>query len=149
MTSTGHHESWVFPKEEIRPTSQRIGGGSIPDYLLAGAGSFGVDWDVLELKSPDNRAFTKTRNSVSLSNEANKGICQLLNYIYVSARDQMYFRDMKLLSFRKSRGLLLIGRDAETEDDPRIRELKIYGAELIHTRKFARITLLCALEKES
>jgi hypothetical protein len=64
MTSTGHHQSWVFPKEEIRPPSERIGGGLIPDYLLAGAGSFGVDWFVLELKGPDKRAFTKTGNSV-------------------------------------------------------------------------------------
>jgi hypothetical protein len=49
MFSTGHHMSWVFSKEQIRPPSGPIG-GLIPDYLLAGANSFGVEWFVLELK---------------------------------------------------------------------------------------------------
>jgi hypothetical protein len=35
MFSTGHHMSWIFPKEQIRPPSGPVG-GLIPDYLLAG-----------------------------------------------------------------------------------------------------------------
>lgn len=145
MPSTGHHQSWVFPKEEIRPPSERIGGGLIPDYLLAGAGSFGVEWFVLELKGPDKRGFTKTSNSVSLSGEANKGICQLLNYIEVSARDQAYFKDtLKLLSFREPRGILLIGTDAERADDPLIRDFKSAWNRINSNVKIRSITLLCA-----
>jgi hypothetical protein len=117
--------SWVFPKEQIRPPTRRVGGGLIPDYLLAGARSGGIDWFVLELKGPDKRAFSKTRQSVSLSGDANKGICQLLHYIDIADRDQAYFRDtLKLHSFRHPKGILLIGTDKETEDDPLVREFK-------------------------
>jgi hypothetical protein len=80
---------------------------------------------VLELKGPDKRAFSKTRQSVSLSGDANKGICQLLHYIDIADRDQAYFRDtLKLHSFRHPKGILLIGTDKETEDDPLVRDFK-------------------------
>ena len=92
MFSTGHHMSWVFPKQQIRPPTDPVG-GLIPDYLMAGANSGGVDWFVLELKGANKRAFVKTGKRVSLSADANRGICQLLHYIDLSSRDQAYLRD--------------------------------------------------------
>jgi hypothetical protein len=89
MFSTGHHMSWIFPKEQIRPSSGPTG-GLIPDYLLAGANSFGVEWFVLELKGADKRAFTKRGKRTLLSADANKGVCQLLNYIDRSSHDQAF-----------------------------------------------------------
>lgn len=116
MFSTGHHMTWIFPKEQIRPSSGSIG-GLIPDYVLAGANSNGVEWFVLELKGADTRAFTKSRKRVALSTEANRGVCQLLNYIDLASRDQAYLRDgLKLAGFREPRGVLLIGTDEETLD---------------------------------
>lgn len=116
MFSTGHHMSWIFPKEQIRPSSDPVG-GLIPDYLMAGANSNGVDWFVLELKGADKRAFNKAGKRVSLSGDANKGVCQLLNYIDLASRDQAYLRDgLALSGFREPRGILLIGTDDETED---------------------------------
>jgi hypothetical protein len=123
MFSTGHHMSWVFPKEQIRPASGPTG-GLIPDYLMAGASSSGVEWFVLELKGADKRAFTTSGNRVSLSTDANRGICQLLNYIDLSSRDQAYLRDgLELSGFREPRGILLIGTDEET-DDPKVQNFK-------------------------
>jgi hypothetical protein len=60
MFSSGHHMTWIFPKEQIRSPSGPIG-GLIPDYVLAGASSNGVDWFVLELKGANRRVFTKSR----------------------------------------------------------------------------------------
>lgn len=116
MFSTGHHMSWIFPKLEVRPP---VGadGGLIPDYLLAGASSEGVRWFVLELKGADKAAFVKRGKRVALSLDANNGVCQLLNYIDQSARDQAYLRDgLKLSGFREPQGILLIGTDEETRD---------------------------------
>jgi hypothetical protein len=123
MFSTGHHMSWIFPKEQIRPPAGSIG-GLIPDYLLAGASSLGVEWFVLELKGADKLAFSKRGKRIFLSSYANEGICQLLNYIDRSSRDQSYLRDgLELIGFREPRGILLIGTEHET-DDPLVRDFK-------------------------
>jgi len=123
MFSTGHHMSWIFPKAQIRPSSSS-GGGLIPDYLMAGAGSYGVRWFVLELKGADKCAFKKIGKRVSLSADANEGVCQLLNYMDLSSRDQAYLRDgLGLTGFREPQGVLLIGTDGET-DDPQVRDFK-------------------------
>jgi hypothetical protein len=98
--STGHHMSWIFPKEQVRPPSGKIG-GLIPDYLLAGASSGGVEWFVLELKGADKKAFSSHGNRILLSNETNS--CQLLNYIDFCSRDQAYLRDgLELKGFRRT-----------------------------------------------
>jgi hypothetical protein len=123
MFSTGHHASWIFPKRQIRsPSGSRS--GLIPDYLMAGADSDGVKWFMLESKGADKRAFAKIGSHVSLSADANRGICQLINYIDSPSRDQSYLRDgLNLSSFREPRGILLIGTDTET-DDARVRDFK-------------------------
>jgi len=120
---TGTHASWIFPKEQIGLPSGP-GGGLIPDYLLAGANSEGVKWFVLELKGADKRAFRKSGKHVSLSSDANRGICQLLSYIDLSSRVQAHLRDSsKLTGFREPRGIVLIGTEDESED-PDVREFK-------------------------
>lgn len=123
MFSTGHHASWIFPKRQIRPPSGTRS-GLIPDYLMAGANSDGVQWFVLELKGADKHAFAKAGSHVLLSSDANRGICQLVNYIDSSSRDQAYLRDgLELSGFREARGILLIGTDLETED-AQVRDFK-------------------------
>jgi len=125
MFPTGHHMSWVFPKKQIKPGSADLAGGLIPDYFLAGANSGGVDWFILELKGADKRAFITSGKRVSLSADANNGVCQLLNYIQWSSHDQAYLRDsLKLTNFREPKGVLLIGSDDETENSPQVRDFK-------------------------
>ena len=123
LFATGHHAAWVFPKIQLRPPSD-FPGGLIPDYVLAGANSSGVSWFIVELKSPNKRAFVKEGKRVFLSSDANKGICQLLNYIDLSSRSQSYLRDeIRLAGFREPTGVLLIGTEAESED-PDIKAFK-------------------------
>jgi hypothetical protein len=124
MFSTGHHMSWIFPKQQIPPLAG-AGSGLIPDYLMAGAYSGGVDWFVLELKGADRKAFNISgKQQPSLSGDANKGICQLLHYIDAASRDQAYLRDgLELVGFREPRGILLIGTDEEANND-RVRNFK-------------------------
>lgn len=114
---TGHHASWVYPKQQIRPASGDVS-GLIPDYVLAGASSDGVSWFVLELKGADKDAFRTHGKRVCLSREANEGVCQLINYIDVSSRSQAYLRDeLKLSGYREPCGILLIGIDEESDDE--------------------------------
>jgi Domain of unknown function (DUF4263) len=114
--STGHHAAWIFPKALVRPAGGELQ-GQIPDYVLAGANSGGVSWFVLELKGAEHNAFSRKGSRVFLSREANQGVCQLLQYMDVTARTQAYLRDeLKLKGFREPCGVLMIGTDGETED---------------------------------
>lgn len=123
LFSTGHHATWIYPKQHIRPASGDAG-GMIPDYVMAGANSDGVSWWVLELKGANHRAFSTKGKRVYLSPECNKGICQLMNYIDVSTRSQGYLRDeLKLSGYREPRGILLIGTNEESES-AHIRDFK-------------------------
>src|SRR3546814_336651 len=70
------------------------------------------------------RSFVRTGKRVSLSSEANHGLCQLINYIDRSARSQAYLRDdLKLAGFREPREVLMIGTEEESRDE-RVREFK-------------------------
>jgi hypothetical protein len=121
---TGHHASWIVPKQIIRARLTDTSPGLIPYYLIAGANSDGVTWWVLEVKSPGARIFGGTDSAKTLSTEANRGIIQLLEYIDVCAENQAYLRDQAgLKGLREPKGLLLIGSQAEL-DDPRNRKLK-------------------------
>lgn len=117
LFSSGHHASWIYPKQNIRPSSGEAG-GMIPDYVMAGANSDGVSWYILELKGANHNGFVSRGKRVYLSNEANKGICQLMNYIDASARSQGYLRDeLRLNGYREPNGILLIGNGDEAEND--------------------------------
>lgn len=121
--STGHHAAWIYPKAQVRPANRGIP-GLIPDYVLAGASSNGIEWFALELKGPNEKAFTKRKSRVYLSPVANQGICQLLSYMDVMARSQAYLRDeLRLAGFREPRGVLMIGTEEESQDDA-VREFK-------------------------
>ena len=123
MFATGHHMSWVYPKQQIRPPAGLVA-GLIPDYLMAGASSDGVAWFVLELKGADKQAFKVNGHRVLLSGDANEGVCQLLNYIDIASRDQAHLRDgLQLIEFREPTGILLIGTEDESRN-PKIREFK-------------------------
>jgi len=116
LFTTGHHAAWIFPKQQIRPSAQN-GGGKIPDYILAGANSDGVSWYVLELKGANEKIFTKTGKNVYLSSIANKGICQLIQYIDISTKSQSYLRDeLRFKNYREPKGILLIGTEDELDD---------------------------------
>ena len=114
LFQTGHHASWIIPKQAIRAKLGSHAPGLIPDYLIAGANSDGVTWWVLELKGCEARAFSSSSSSHSLSPTANRGVVQLLEYIDVCSETQSNLRDqLGLKGFREPRGVLLIGTDDE------------------------------------
>jgi hypothetical protein len=116
LYSTGHHAAWIYPKAYVRPANDGIR-GLIPDYILAGANSDGVSWFVLELKGPSEKAFSKKGSRIYLSRVANEGVCQLLSYMDVMARNQAFLRDeLRFAGFREPRGVLMIGTEEESQD---------------------------------
>lgn len=122
LFQTGHHATWIVPKQAIRLRLGDHSPGLIPDYLVAGANSDGVAWWVLELKGCEAKVFSNR----GFSTTANRGIVQLLEYIDVCSELQSTLRDqLGLKGFREPRGILLMGTDDEYED---IRRRKLKAA---------------------
>lgn len=95
FTQFGHHGTWVVPQQVVRPPSLPGIRGLKPDYLVGGKGSRGYSWYVVELKSPSDKMFSRNRaGNMSLSSDANRGICQLLQYIDYCSAAQSYLRDI-------------------------------------------------------
>jgi hypothetical protein len=117
FTNFGHHGTWVVPQKLVDPGANTVQKGKKPDYLLGGKNSDGFHWCVVELKGPNERLFKRSGKDIAFSSVANKGICQLLQYIDYCSANPMYIRDhFKLNEFREPRGFLIIGRESELED---------------------------------
>lgn len=122
--NTGHHAAWVVPKKAIRSKISDDTPGLIPDFLVGGKNSFGIRWYVVELKGAEHRLFTKSGGKLYLSNSANRGLCQVLEYMHFCNTRQTYLRDtLKLLGFDSAEAFVFIGRESET-DSQREMELK-------------------------
>ncbi|MDO9489201.1 MAG: DUF4263 domain-containing protein [Sphingomonadaceae bacterium] len=78
VPQSGHHGTWVFPKQMIRPKAVDGTPGLIPDFLVATSGSLGYKWQIVELK----RASVQFANSSgkSYSRDAIEGIAQCATY---------------------------------------------------------------------
>jgi len=128
FTNFGHHGMWVIPQKLIDPGATPTRKGLKPDYLFGGRNSDGFFWCVAELKGPNERVFKHaddTRHTPSFSAAANEGICQLQQYMDYCNSAQSFFRDhFKLTNFREPRGFLIIGREAELEENPQLQELR-------------------------
>lgn len=116
LKNTGHHAAWVVPKKAIRSNISGEMPGLIPDFLVGGKNSFGITWYVVELKGAQHKLFTESKGSVYLSSTANKGICQVLEYMHFCNSAQATLRDvLKLNGFVSAEAFLFIGRETETE----------------------------------
>ncbi len=128
FTNFGHHGMWVIPQKLIDPGATPKRKGLKPDYLFGGKNSDGFFWCVAELKGPQDKLFNRAsddRKTISFSTAANKGICQLLQYMDYCISAQSYFRDhFGLTNFREPRGFLIIGREEELESDSQLQELR-------------------------
>jgi len=124
-TTTGHHGSWVIPKQAIRPPEAGVAPGLIPDFIVGGKSSDGFAWYVVELKGSDASMFSDTDSRLTFSQVVNRGVCQLLEYIDYCASAQAYLRDtLRLTGFREPGGFLIVGRGAEFEHNTRRQQLK-------------------------
>ncbi|WP_372164867.1 Shedu anti-phage system protein SduA domain-containing protein [Xanthomonas euvesicatoria] len=125
FTNFGHHGTWVVPQKLVDPGANTVRKGKKPDYLLGGKNSDGFHWCVVELKSPNEKLFKKSASGVAFSATANEGICQLIQYIDYCSANQSFMRDhFKLNEFREPRGFLVLGREAELDQDPELQELR-------------------------
>lgn len=124
LEHVGHHAMWFKNKPEIRPTLTNGKPGKIPDCLLAGKGSGGTEWFIVELKSPQARLF---HSGGYFSPEANKGLNQLASYLSYAHEKQGAIRDaLEIRKFRSPRGIFVIGKSAETLENEHLRELKSF-----------------------
>lgn len=124
LDRVGHHAMWFKNKPEIRPTLTNGKPGKIPDCLLAGKGSGGTEWFIVELKSPQARLF---HSGGYFSPDANKGLNQLASYLSYANEKQGAIRDaLEIREFRSPRGIFVIGKRAETTENEHLRELKAF-----------------------
>lgn len=123
-TSTGHHKMKILSKQSLIPKSPESK-GMIPDFILGAKSSEGWGWFVIELKGYNDPLFSISKSEIGLSSIANKGVCQILEYIDKSTEIQSHIRDMfKLEDFRNPKGILLLGKKSEIEDEPRKKNLR-------------------------
>jgi len=147
FASTGHHGAWIIPKKSIRSKISNDIPGLIPDFIVGGKNSDGFTWMIVELKGIKNSLFTVSHDKVYFSKEANRGICQLLEYLDFCGKSQSHIRDiLKLNDFREPNGFLIIGKEDEFNDS-RKRELKASWnrsiKNTIHIRSYDALLRTC------
>lgn len=124
LERVGHHAMWFKNKPHIRPTLTNGKRGKIPDCLIAGKGSGGTEWFIVELKSPKAKLF---HAGGYFSSEANKGLNQLAAYLAYAGEKQGSIRDaLEITDFVNPRGIFVIGEQDETESNPQLAQLKSF-----------------------
>jgi hypothetical protein len=78
IPQSGHHGTWAFPKQMIRPKAASGPPGLIPDFLVVTSGSLGYKWQIVELKKSSVQ-FAKPSGK-SFSRDAADGIAQCATY---------------------------------------------------------------------
>lgn len=124
LERVGHHAMWFKNKPEIRPTLTNGKPGQIPDCLIAGKGSGGIEWFIVELKSPQANLF---HPGGYFSSEANKGLNQLARYMAYANEKQGAIRDaLEIRDFKTPQGIFVIGRQDETDQNEILEQLKSF-----------------------
>lgn len=78
IRTSGHHGTWVFPKQMIRTKRTDATPGLIPDFLIATQNSLGFSWHIVELKRPSVQFSNAAGNGYSTV--GHKGIAQCAAY---------------------------------------------------------------------
>jgi hypothetical protein len=125
MPNVGHHGLWFCTKPQIRPPLPNGKKGKIPDLLLAGRGSGGMAWFIVELKGPTDNLFNE--DCTAFTRIANKGLNQLAAYLHFAEEKQAHIRDaLEIHDFRSPEGILIIGREEETNSNEVKRDMKFF-----------------------
>lgn len=112
-TGKGHHGMKVLSKQMLTPKTP-LSKGMIPDFIVGGDSSEGWGWFIIELKGYNEPLFSISESEIFLSSIANRGVCQLLEYIDKGSEIQTFVRDtLGLLEFRDPHGILIIGSSDE------------------------------------
>lgn len=123
---TGHHGSYVFSKQQILPRIQGVSKGLIPDFIVGGENSDGIQWWIVELKGASENIFVEESNSnIKFSQTANSAVFQLLRYIDTCSEIQSQLRDtFKMTSFREPNGLIIMGTEDEFKGNANKQKMK-------------------------
>ena len=133
--TTGNHHSWIIPKRTIKTKFSSQEKGMIPDYIIGGQSTSGIEWFLLELKGADTKWFVETQGEMYFSNIINKGIHQIIEYLHYCDKNQVKFRDeYKLKDFTSPKAILIAGRRDEFENNPRKKDLKKMWDNLLGKR---------------
>lgn len=114
IPNSGHHGTWAFPKQMVKPRGTDGSPGMIPDFLVATASSLGYKWWVVELKRFDHQ-FANIKGD-ALSPEGNRAVVQCSHYLrhmqdYIDAvRSQI-----RLGELIQPQGSVIIMGDSTTE----------------------------------
>jgi hypothetical protein len=140
LKRVGHHAMWVKNKPEIRPPLTNGKKGKIPDSLIAGKGSGGIEWFIVELKSPQDSLFNKNGGFGSV---ANAGLRQLAEYLIYSEQKQGAIRDaLEIRQFATPQGIFVIGKEEETRDNENLQELKSFWNNSLHNIQIVSFSTL-------
>lgn len=123
---TGHHGSYVFSKQQILPKVQGVNKGLIPDFIVGGENSDGIQWWIIELKGADENVFVEGPNTdIKFSPIANSAVFQLLRYIDTCSEIQSQLRDsFKMAGFREPNGLIIMGTEDEFKNNNNKQKIK-------------------------
>ncbi|MDD2582704.1 MAG: DUF4263 domain-containing protein [Desulfuromonadaceae bacterium] len=120
----GHHGLQIISKQALIQKSH-MGKGMIPDFIVGGDSSEGWGWFIIELKAYSENLFVEKKSEISFSGNANRGLCQLLEYVDKGSEIQGFIRDtLKLENFREPQGILVIGGSKELENNERRKALR-------------------------
>lgn len=79
IRESGHHGTWVYPKQMIRPKAATGEPGLIPDFLAVTRSSLGDHWWVVELKRFDTQ-FADSQGG-GMSPAGHKAVSQAAGYL--------------------------------------------------------------------
>lgn len=116
VKNSGHHGTWVFPKQMIKPRGADETPGLIPDFLVVTRSSLGYFWRVVELKRFDTQFANKSGDGYSP--EGNRGVAQCNAYL---AHFQDYIdavrSNIRVAELIQPEGALLLIGDSEKESE--------------------------------
>lgn len=116
IDNSGHHGTWVYPKQMIKPHSADGTRGLVPDYLVVTKSSLGYFWHVVEIKRFDVQFANRKGDGYSPT--GNAAIVQCTGYLshfqdYIdTVRSSIRVDEL----VQPKNAILLIG-DSERESD--------------------------------
>lgn len=147
VENSGHHGTWVYPKQMIKTHATDGTKGLIPDFLVVTKSSLGYFWHIVELKRSNVQFSNRRGNGYSV--DGSKAIAQCTSYLahfnnYIETV-RSNIRAPELV--RPKNAILLIGdSEYETEVQQRCRENFVRTHREIEVVSYRRI--LTGLESD-
>lgn len=142
IRNSGHHGTWVYPKQMIRPKAATGEPGLIPDFLAVTRSSLGDYWWVVELKRFDIQ-FADAQGR-GMSSAGHKAVTQAAGYLahfrdYIDAI-RSHTRIDRLT--QPAGAIVLIGDSrTETEAQKTVRSNYVRTATNIDVASYRRIVI--------